>query len=152
MNKPYIVMAAARGGNSFLGMPDVYAEEFANAAEQTATRLCAPRKSDPLVLGYFIGNEPPWANRETEVVDMMLKGPETATQVRLKEFLKGGDTKERRVEFIDTAFEKQLEIICGAIRKQDPNHLILGMRFGGEVPEAMLKAAPHFRCVQHQRL
>ena len=145
MQKPFIVMVAApRGSNTFLGLPDVYSDEFARTAEQTAVRLCAPRKNDPLVIGYFTGNEPPWADRETEVVDMMLKGPETATQLALKEYLAAGDTPERRTNFVFTAFEKQLGIVCGAIRRQDPNHLILGMRFGGEVPEAMLRAARIF--------
>ena len=145
MNKPYIpFVTAARGSNNFLGLPDVYSDEFARAAEQTAIRLCAPRKNDPLVLGYFIGNEPPWANRETEVVDMILKGPETATQLKLKEFLQAGDTPERRTNFVIAAFEKQLEIVGSAIRKQDPNHLNLGIRFGGEVPEGMLRAGRAF--------
>ena len=90
MNKPFIVMVAApRGSNTFLGLPDVYSDEFARTAEQTAARLCAPRKNDPLVIGYFIGNEPPWADRETEVVDMILKGPETATQPA-KDLVEGG--------------------------------------------------------------
>jgi hypothetical protein len=97
-----------------------------------------------LVIGYFIGNEPPWADRETEVVDMILKGPQTATQLQLKEYLKAGDTPERRTNFVFTAFEKQLEIVCGAIRRQDPNHLILGTRFGGEVPDGMLRAGRIF--------
>lgn len=88
MNKPYIVMVSAgRGVASFLGLPDVYSEAYASSAEQAAGNLCAPRKDDPLVLGYFIGNEPPWAKRETEVVDMILKAPETATQAKLS-FLK----------------------------------------------------------------
>jgi hypothetical protein len=145
MNKPFIVMVAApRGSNTFLGLPDVYSDEFARSAEQTAVRLCASRKNDPLVIGYFTGNEPPWAGRETEVVDLVLKGPETATQLKLKEFLSAGDTPERRTNFVFAAFEKQLEIVCGAIRQQDPKHLILGMRFGGEVPDAMFQAARIF--------
>jgi hypothetical protein len=141
MSKPYIVMASTPGGsNTFLGLPDAYSDAFAQAAQQTAVRQCAPHKSDPMVLGYFIGNEPPWADRETEVVDMILKGPATATQAKLKEFLKAGDTPERRTNFVVATFEKQLEVVCGAVRQQDPNHLILGIRFGGEVPEAMLRA------------
>lgn len=145
MNKPYIVMvAASRGSNSFLGLPDVYSDAFARTAEQTAVRLCAPRQNDPLVLGYFIGNEPPWANRETEVVDMILKGPETETRFKLEEFLKAGDTPERRTNFVIAAFQKQLAISCGAIRREDPHHLILGIRFGGEVPDAMLRAGHVF--------
>ncbi len=144
MNMPYIVMAAPRGSGSFLGLPDVYSDAFASAAQQNAARLCAPRKDDPLLLGYFIGNEPPWANRETEVVDMILKAPETATQLKLKEFLQAGDTPARRADFVIAAFARQLGLTCRAIRQQDPNHLILGTRFGGDVPDAMLRAANIF--------
>jgi len=145
MNKPYIVMASTpNGANTFLGMPDVYSDTFARAAEQSAVRSCAPHKNDPFVIGYFVGNEPPWANRESEVVDMILKGPATATQAKLKEFLQAGDTPERRANFVVTAFEKQLDVVCSAIRQQDPNHLLLGIRFGGEVPDAMLKAGRIF--------
>jgi len=79
------------------------------------------------------------AGRETEVVDMILKGPETATQLKLKEYLQAGDTVERRTNFVFTAFEKQLQVVCGAIRQQDPNHMILGTRFGGDVPDPMLR-------------
>ena len=145
MNKPYIIMASTpNGANTFLGLPDVYSDTFARAAEQSALRSCAPHKSDPFVIGYFVGNEPPWANRETEVVDMILKGPATATQAKLKEFLQAGDTPERRANFVVTAFEKQLDVVCSAIRQQDPNHLLLGIRFGGEVPDAMLRAGRVF--------
>jgi hypothetical protein len=145
MNKPYIVMASTPNGpNTFLGLPDVYSDAFASAAEQTAARTCAPHKNDPFVIGYFVGNEPPWANRESEVVDMILKGPATATQARLKEFLQAGDIPERRANFVVAAFEKQLDVVCSAIRRQDPNHLLLGIRFGGEVPDAMLRAGRVF--------
>ena len=123
-----------------------------SAAEQTAVRICAPRKNDPLVIGYFIGNEPPWADRETEVVDMILKGPETATQLKLKEFLQAGDTPERRTNFVFAAFEKQLEIVCGAIRQQDPNHLILGIALRRRGSRRDVSGRPHLRRVQHQRL
>jgi len=34
-------------------------------------------KDDPYVLGYFIGNEPAWPGRESELTDMILKGKET---------------------------------------------------------------------------
>ena len=48
----------------YLGMPDVYADEFPRTAERDAAAQCAPRKDDPWLLGYFIANEPPWPDRE----------------------------------------------------------------------------------------
>jgi hypothetical protein len=145
INKPYTAYVnAPRGPNTFLGLPDVYSEEFARGVDETAARQCAPRKDDPWLLGYFIGNEPPWSGRESEVADMILAGPATATQSKLKEFLAAGDTPDRRKEFVVAAFEKQLELVGAAIRKYDPNHLNLGIRFGGSPPEDVLRSGRAF--------
>ena len=75
---------------------------------------------------------------------MILAGPATATQSRLKEFLAKGDTPARRKEFVVGAFEKQIELVGAAIRKYDPNHLNLGIRFGGTPPEDVLKCGRVF--------
>lgn len=116
---------------SFLGLPDVYAADFAGSIDQSASQQCAPFRDDPLLLGYFIGNEPPWGGREGEVVEMILKGPESATKTRLREFLAQGDSPQRRRQFVVSAFERYLSAINAAIKKYDPNHLNLGIRFGG---------------------
>jgi hypothetical protein len=145
MNKPYVAyVRAPRGSNTFLGLPDVHSEEFARAIDEAAASQCAPRKNDPLLLGCFIGNEPPWEDRESEVVGMILAGPATATQAKAKEFLATGDTPERRKQFVLAAFEKQLELVGAAMRKYDPNHLNLGIRFGGSPSEAVLRLARVF--------
>lgn len=130
--------------NVFLGLPDVYSESFARTVDEAAASQCAPRKNDQLLIGYFVGNEPPWDGRESDVADMILAGPATATRAKLKEFLAGGDTPARRKQFVIAAFEKQLELTANAIRKQDPNHLNLGIRFGGEPSEEVLRAARFF--------
>ncbi|HWI57658.1 MAG TPA: hypothetical protein VNZ22_10560 [Bacillota bacterium] len=129
----------------YLGLPDVYSEEFVKTADRDAAAQCAPRKNDPWLLGYFIANEPPWPGRESLVVDMILEGKPSAIQREAKAFLAGGDTPERRRQFIYRAFEKFLDVTMGAIRRHDPNHLILGLRFGGGVPPAeMLRACKVF--------
>jgi len=127
-----------------LGLADIYSDEFARGVDEAAAKQCAPRKDDPLLLGYFIGNEPPWDERESEVVDMILAGPATATQSKLKEFLAKGDTPGRRKQFVIAAFEKQLELVGTAIRKYDPNHLNLGIRFGGTPTEEVLRCGRVF--------
>jgi hypothetical protein len=129
---------------TFLGLPDVYSESFVQAVDEAAATQMAPRKDDPYMLGYFVGNEPPWPERESELVDMILAGPSSATQERLKEFLAEGDTLERREEFIRGAFKRYLEVVSGACRKHDPNHLNVGMRFGGQPPEYLLKMGEIF--------
>ncbi len=130
--KPYVMTSRGWGrGKNYLGMPDVYSEEFAEKVDQAADKLCTPVQDDPYLLGYFIGNEPPWPGRESDLVDMFLNAPETATHRELKVFLEKGDTPQRRKQFVYRAFEKYLKTINEAIRKYDPNHLNLGIRFGG---------------------
>ena len=130
---------------SYFGLPDVFSEEFVRNCDAAAERQCAKHKNDRYLLGYFIGNEPPWPSRENFVVEMILSGPETATQRELKQFLSKGDSAERRKAFVYRAYQKYLEVVNGAIRKHDPNHLNLGIRFGGEViPGPMLEASRSF--------
>ncbi len=91
-----------------------------------------------------MANEPPWPGREQLITDMILKAPETATQRELKAWLADGDTAERRRSFIEHAFEKYVDVIAGAMRKHDPNHLNLGMRFAGDPSPAMIRASKRF--------
>ena len=43
----------------YLGLPDVYSEEFPKTVDRDAQTQCAPRKDDSWLLGDFIANEPP---------------------------------------------------------------------------------------------
>ena len=129
---------------TFLGLPDAFSGEFATKIDNSARSQCEPRREDKLVLGYFVGNEPPWGDRESEVVDMILAGPDSVTKSQLKEFLAQGDTPKRRKEFVVKVFEKYLETVCAAIKKYDPNHLTLGIRYGGIPSDDMLRCARVF--------
>src|SRR5476651_859926 len=102
---------------TFLGMPDVYSDDFEANIDKAANTQCTAMKNDPLLLGYFIGNEPPWDTRESEVADMILAGPKTNTQTKLKAFLAQGDSYKRRKEFVIAAFEHYLDVICKAVKK-----------------------------------
>jgi hypothetical protein len=132
-----------------MGLADVYAPEFAQRADAAAARQCAPRKDDPYLLGYFVANEPPWPGRETQVVDAVLEGRDAPIQRELKSFLAGGDTPERRKAFVFRTFEKMLEIVNAAIRKHDPNHLNLGIRFGGKPSDEVIRTARVFDVYSH---
>ena len=131
-------------GQTFLGLPDVYSQKFADDIDASANTQCTPRKNDPLLIGYFVGNEPPWNGRESELCGLILSGPDSATKAKLKETLVQGDTPIRRREFILRCFARYLEIICGAVRKYDPNHLLLGIRFGGKMADEALVMARIF--------
>jgi hypothetical protein len=143
--KAYVAMLRPpRSEPYFLGIPDVYSEEFARAVEQAAEKQCAPLRDDPWLLGYFLGNEPPWARRESELVDMFLNGPGCATQRELKILLAEGDTPSLREEIVRGMFKRYLEMMSAAIRKADPNHLNLGIRFGGLPAESILRLGESF--------
>lgn len=129
---------------TWLGMPDVYSAEFARNCAAVARRQCAPRKNDPWLLGYFIGNEPPWPGHESMLVDMIQGGPDTATRREVRRWLAAGDTPERRSEFVYRAFDRYLAMTGAAVRKYDPHHLNLGVRFGGHPPDAATRAARVF--------
>lgn len=127
-----------------MGMPDVYAPDYTAIVDASAARQCAPRKDDPYLLGYFIGNEPPWPNRELELVNVILTGEETQMQTELKKYLAKGDTPERRKIFVYDTYSKFINIVNAAIKKHDPNHLNLGIRFGGSAPDDIIKASKGF--------
>ena len=144
--KAYVVNLRGWGmEGGYLGMPDVFSDEFPKIVDKAAAEQCAPRKGDPYLLGYFIANEPPWPGRESLVVDLILERPPSAIQREAMASLAGGDTPERRKQFIYRAFDKYLEVINAAMRRHDPNHLNLGLRFGGGVPpKDMLSASRAF--------
>jgi hypothetical protein len=144
--KPYVVMLRGWGIDSgaYLGMPDVFAADFAKKADAAAAEQCAPRKDDPWLLGYFVANEPPWPGRETEIAAAILEGPTNAIQRELKSFLADNDSSQRRRDFVNGCVEKFLDTVNAAIRRHDPNHLNLGLRFGSTPSEAMLRASRGF--------
>jgi hypothetical protein len=143
--KPYAIpLASWLTGVGYLGLPDVYSDEFAKEADERARRQCAARRDDPWLLGYFPANEPPFPQKELQTVDLILAGPQTATRTALEKWLAVSDTEERRKEFIDEAFDRYVEITSQAVRRHDPNHLNLGMRSGGRPTAAEIRAARAF--------
>jgi hypothetical protein len=127
-----------------MGVADVYAENYAETVDRAAAQQCDSYRNDRFLLGYFVGNEPPWPGREAVAADALLAGPATRTQAALKKFLADGDTPERRKEFLIGAYTKMIESVSAAIRRHDPNHLNLGLRFGSSAPIEAVKASRIF--------
>jgi hypothetical protein len=127
-----------------MGMPDVYAPGYKAKVDSAAFQQCARRKDDPYLLGYFLGNEPPWPGRELELAEVILSGEGTPMQSALKTYLSGGDTPERRKTFIYDTFSKFVSVVNEAVKKYDPNHLNLGLRYGGTPPDDLIKASTGF--------
>jgi hypothetical protein len=128
----------------YLGLPDVYADEWEEEVDARAREQCTPRRDDPWLLGYFLANEPPFPQKQLQTVDLILAGPDTATRRAMEGWLAEGDTDERRKEFIDQAFDRYVQVTSAAVKKHDPNHLNLGMRGGGRPTDAEIAAARAF--------
>ncbi len=129
-----------RGGRSWQGFPDVYSDAFRAGAEAQAARQCARFRNEPRLIGYFIGNEPRWPARN--LIDLILgdKEPST-TQAFVRQFLQErGDSPASREALMETLSRRYFQTICRAIRKTDPNHLILGIRWAGNAPDPVLRA------------
>ena len=141
---PYTFNLGVRANSGPMGVTDVYDPAFAEAADRAATQQAAPRKDDPYMLGYFLGNELPWPGRESVAVDAILAGPASALQKELKSYLAAGDTPDRRRAFLYQGYQKFVDTVTAAIRKHDPNHLILGLRFGGSAPAEVIQASKAF--------
>ncbi|MEI6048413.1 MAG: hypothetical protein WCS03_05905 [Bacteroidota bacterium] len=127
-----------------MGMPDVYASGYIATVDSAASRQCAPKKDDPFLLGYFIGNEPPWPGRESDLIDVILNGKETQMKSTLLKYLSAGDTPDRRKAFVYDTYSRFINIVCSAVKKYDPNHLNLGLRFGDTPAKDIITASKKY--------
>ena len=116
--------------DALMGLPDVYAPEFASKIDAACKAFVEPYKENPWVIGYFTGNEPSWLEQEERLCGLILDGTDKPIKNELKEYLAGGDSPERRKQFIYTTFRIFLKTVDAAVKRYDPNHLNLGMRFG----------------------
>ncbi len=143
--QPYVAnVRVGQTGPQVMGMGDVYADTFAEQVAAAIERTVAPLRDDPWLLGYFIGNEPPWPGRESQFVDLVLQGPATAIQTRFQAGLAAGDTPAVRRDLVLGAFEHYLAVVNTALKKADPHHLNLGIRFGGTPPDYVVMLAKNF--------
>ena len=149
--QPYVVTIREwQAGQTFMGLPDVYADDFESRVDGIAARSCGPCRDDPFLLGYFVGNEPAWPNREGELADVILAAPQTGIARELKKWLaEKGDNAESRRTFALHAFDRFLTVIIAAVKRHDPNHLNLGIRFGGSPPPDVIRMGRLFDVYSH---
>lgn len=130
--------------------PDVFSEEFEKNVEEAARRQVAHLKDDPRVLGWFIGNEPHWAREFGSLqpwAEMLLADPEpSATQAELQRRLAADPANAQRIKdgWVFTCARKYFETIVAALRRHDPNHLILGIRYAGRPLDEWVKMSSLF--------
>ncbi len=122
-----------------MGLPDAYDPAFAIKVDASCKKFLGPNKENPWLIGYFVGNEPSWLEQEDRLCSMILDGKDKPMKSELKKYLASGDTPERRKQFIYNTFRIFLKTVNEAVKRYDPNHLNLGMRFG-HVPEKEVQA------------
>jgi hypothetical protein len=142
--QPYVIQLSWDFSMTYLGLPDIYSQEVAQAIDSAARRQCGPLRDDPWLLGYFLANEPPLPQRTQQTAELILSGPDTPTRQALEQWLSQGDTPERRALFINDAFDRYVQMTSAAARRHAPHHLNLGMRSGGRPTEAELRVSGAF--------
>ena len=130
--KPHMLYLRGLGieaSEDLMGLVDIYDPTYA-ARIDSFMRTSLPQNADnPWVIGYFVGNEPAWGRSEARLCDMILAGRDRPIKTELQKFLKNENTPERKKEFIYNTFREFLLLVKTTMRRYDPNHLILGIRF-----------------------
>ena len=123
--------------------PNVFHPEFEKFCNERAAKLCATQKDDRSLFGYFFDNELAWSGRGTAsagLYDATAKvSMSHSAKVALYAFLKKQGISSNlaevsddvKLDFIRLVAQRYFETISKAIRRHDPNHLLLGCRFAG---------------------
>jgi hypothetical protein len=129
-----------------MGLPDIYDPQYAQAIHKSIGGMAATYKENTWLLGYFVGNEQPWPGQETILCDRILSGNDRPIKIALQAYIKEkGYSPEAKRAFVYETFDKFLGLVNTTLKKHDPNHLNLGMRFGGETTDELLAiAGKHF--------
>jgi len=125
-------------------LPNVWHPDFAAACEWRAREQCAPFKDDPWLIGWFIDNELAWWGSSKRIKGTGFYGvvaalpPEHGARRVLDDFLAerglavGANVpREVKVDFLRFYARTYYEKTVAAIRKADPNHMVLGSRYAG---------------------
>jgi len=134
---------------------DYFSPQFQQAVEQEAAKLCRPLANDPWLIGYYPDSELKWFPdiRGTDtVLQSFLKKPTTSPGYqRAVAFLKERGhtpatmTEEDKLAFLEYAAAQYGKVCVAAIRRNDPNHSILGMRFNEHAPIPLSRGlGPYF--------
>lgn len=123
-----------------MGLADVYAPDFVSTIDEGLKESVQQYKDNPWLIGYFVGNEPAWLEQESRLCDIILNGEDRPIKKELQIYLTEGDTPERRKAFIYKTFDTFLQTVNQTLKKHDPHHLNLGIRFGNmaELDEDLL--------------
>lgn len=130
--------------------PDVFSPDFERNSDEAARSQCAALKDDPNLIGWFLGNEPHWARQFGSLkpwADMLLEDPEdsaTKRELRRRLAVDPANAEKIKRDFVYTCGRRYFEVITNAVRRHDPNHLVLGIRFAGVPDEEWIRLSSMF--------
>lgn len=130
---PYVVQIRVQEIEDWNGHPayrDVYGEDFHKYADWLARRMVSDHKGSANLVGYFLVDIPGWLPHSSG---------------RFWPGFEGLSQAEHDQKLFDVATQ-YYRTITEAIRRYDPDHLILGDRYNGNkgIPEAVLHAMAPF--------
>ena len=112
----------------------VFDDAFVDFCERKA-KFFAQFKNDPHVFGYFIDNELSWTFTGGLESHLGVKDPKDKNYLAAVKFLSSRNkgvkdfTDDDADDYAALMLERYLTVVCAAVRKVDPNHMILGPRF-----------------------
>lgn len=116
---------------SLMSLCDVYDPAYKANIDRSVSKFVSGFKGNPWLIGYFVSNEPSWINQESRLCQIILDGKDRPIKKALQEYLAGhGDTPASRRAFVLESFDTFLSAVSSALKKYDPDHLNLGIRFG----------------------
>src|ERR1035441_2898004 len=133
------------------GVVDYFSPQFREAADKVAARLCAPHSKDKWLLGYFTDNELRWGDdwrSKDSLLDAYLKMPhESSGFIKADAFVKSLNHEiaaDDKAKFAGLVAAEYGRVTSQAIRRHDPNHLILGCRFAMYPGDAVMEAVGRY--------
>jgi hypothetical protein len=127
---------AVHGGRGYINQTiPVFDEAFVEFADEYAKRKVAPLKDDPWVLGHYTDNELPI---RPDALKLYLalpsadRGHQEAVRWLARRKRKPGNySKDDNDAFVEHVALTYYTVVANALRKHDPNHLVIGSRQHG---------------------
>ena len=137
-------LAIKSGSSPCTYFPNVFATGFVTRCEALSATLCKSLRNDRTLVGYFLDNELAWwgnaVGKDRAGAAGMFDAvaalpPEHSARQALDAFRAarpaGESLATTKEKFLELVAERYFSICTGAVRRHDPNHLILGCRFAG---------------------
>ena len=137
-------LAIKSGSSPCTYFPNVFSSGFVARCEAWAAARCGALKNDRTLIGYFFDNELAWWGnagvKERGGAEGMFDAvaalpPEHSARKALDAFRATRPADEpletTKAKFLALVADRYFSTCVNAVRKHDPNHLVLGCRFAG---------------------